>query len=53
MSAARQLADHVAVIHEGRIVASGDADSVFASDEPLVRQLISGGVAGPLQLRNV
>jgi ABC-type transporter Mla maintaining outer membrane lipid asymmetry ATPase subunit MlaF len=53
MSAARQLADHIAVIHEGRIVVSGDAQSVLESDEPLVRQLISGGVAGPLQLRNV
>ena len=53
MSAARQLADHMAVIHEGRIVVSGDAQSVLESDEPLVRQLISGGVAGPLQLRNV
>jgi phospholipid/cholesterol/gamma-HCH transport system ATP-binding protein len=53
MSAARQLADHIAVIHEGRIVVSGDAQSVLESDEPLVRQLVSGGVAGPLQLRNV
>ena len=53
MSAARQLADHLAVIHEGRIVASGPAATVFESDEPVVRQLISGGVAGPLQLRNV
>jgi phospholipid/cholesterol/gamma-HCH transport system ATP-binding protein len=53
MSAARQLADHIAVIHEGRIVVSGEAQSVLESDEPLVRQLISGGVAGPLQLRNV
>jgi phospholipid/cholesterol/gamma-HCH transport system ATP-binding protein len=53
MAAARQLADHVAVIHEGRIVASGEAEAVFASEEPLVRQLVTGGVAGPLQLRNV
>jgi phospholipid/cholesterol/gamma-HCH transport system ATP-binding protein len=53
MSAARQLADHIAVIHEGRIVASGEAEAVLESDQPLVRQLISGGVAGPLQLRNV
>src|SRR3954453_1450412 len=31
MSAARRLADYVAVIHEGRIVASGEAEAVFAS----------------------
>jgi phospholipid/cholesterol/gamma-HCH transport system ATP-binding protein len=53
MSAARQLADHVAVIHDGRIVASGVADEIFGSQEPLVRQLVTGGVTGPLQLRDV
>jgi phospholipid/cholesterol/gamma-HCH transport system ATP-binding protein len=51
MTAARELADRVAVIHEGRIVASGDAESVFDSTQPLVRQLIDGEVSGPLQLR--
>jgi phospholipid/cholesterol/gamma-HCH transport system ATP-binding protein len=53
MSAARQLADHVAVIHEGRIVTAGEASAVFDSDEPLVRQLLTGGTTGPLQLRDV
>jgi phospholipid/cholesterol/gamma-HCH transport system ATP-binding protein len=50
MAAARQLADYAAVVHEGRIVASGDADAVFGSGDPLVRQFISGEVSGPLQL---
>ena len=53
MTAARELADHAAVIHEGRIVASGDADDVFGSDDPLVRQLVTGGVSGPIQLADV
>ena len=52
MSAARKLADHVAVIHEGRIIASGDAGSVFESDEDVVAQLIAGELAGPIQLRS-
>jgi phospholipid/cholesterol/gamma-HCH transport system ATP-binding protein len=52
MSAARKLADRVAVIHEGRIVASGDAEEVFASDEDVVAQLIAGELAGPIQLRS-
>jgi phospholipid/cholesterol/gamma-HCH transport system ATP-binding protein len=50
MSAARKLADYVAVIHEGRIVVTGDAASVFDSDEPLVAQLIRGELSGPIQL---
>jgi phospholipid/cholesterol/gamma-HCH transport system ATP-binding protein len=52
MTAARTLADHVAVIHEGRIVASGDADAVFSSDEPLIGQLVAGELSGPIQLRS-
>ncbi|MGH2954057.1 MAG: ABC transporter ATP-binding protein, partial [Solirubrobacterales bacterium] len=39
MTAARRLADHVAVIHEGRIAASGEADAIFGSNDELVRQL--------------
>jgi phospholipid/cholesterol/gamma-HCH transport system ATP-binding protein len=53
MSAARQLADHVAVINEGRIVQSGPAAEVLDSDEPLVKQLISGATSGPIKLRDV
>lgn len=52
MTAARQLADHAAVIHEGQIVASGDATAVFGSDDPLVRQLIAGEPSGPIRLRD-
>jgi phospholipid/cholesterol/gamma-HCH transport system ATP-binding protein len=52
MSAARKLADYAAVIHEGRIVASGEADAVFDSDEELVGQLIAGELSGPIQLRS-
>ena len=50
MAAARQLADYAAVIHAGRIVASGPAEAVFASTEPLVAQLIAGELSGPIQL---
>ncbi len=50
MESARKLADHAAVIHEGRIVTEGDADAVFASDDATVRQLVSGATEGPIQL---
>jgi phospholipid/cholesterol/gamma-HCH transport system ATP-binding protein len=50
MTAARKLADHAAVINEGRIVASGEADAIFDSNEPTVHQLIAGELSGPLQL---
>lgn len=53
MSAARQLADHVAVINEGRIVQAGPAAEVLDSDEPLVKQLVTGDTSGPIKLRDV
>ena len=52
MGAARRLADYAAVIHDGRIVASGEAETVFGSAQPLARQLVSGAASGPLQLRD-
>jgi phospholipid/cholesterol/gamma-HCH transport system ATP-binding protein len=51
MTAARKLADHVAVIYEGRIVASGEADAIFSAEEPTVHQLLAGELSGPVQLR--
>jgi phospholipid/cholesterol/gamma-HCH transport system ATP-binding protein len=53
MTAARALAEHVAVIDRGRIVASGDAEAIFASKQPLVRQLLAGEPTGPIQLRDM
>ena len=50
MDAARRLADHAAVIHEGRIVAEAAADEIFGSQEPIVRQLVSGALTGPIEL---
>jgi phospholipid/cholesterol/gamma-HCH transport system ATP-binding protein len=50
MDAARRLADHAAVIHEGRIVAQADAETIFGSQEPIVRQLVSGALTGPIEL---
>lgn len=52
MTVARDLADYVALLHEGRIVASGRADGVLGSDDPFVSQFVSGATAGPLQLRD-
>lgn len=52
MTVAHDLADHVAVLHDGRIVASGEAGAVFGSDDPFVRQFVTGARSGPLRLRD-
>ena len=50
MDSARKLADHAAVIHEGRIISAGDADDIFTSQDATVRQLVTGGTEGPIGL---
>ena len=45
---AKLISDHVSLLWEGRIVASGPTDEIFSSDDPFVRQFIAGDVAGPL-----
>lgn len=53
MSAARMIADHIAIIHEGSIVSAGPAVEQLESDEPLVHQLVTGSTTGPIRLRDV
>jgi phospholipid/cholesterol/gamma-HCH transport system ATP-binding protein len=45
---ARRVAEHLAVLWKGRIVESGPAEQLFASENPFVRQFLSGESAGPL-----
>ncbi len=45
---ARRVAEHIAVLWKGRIVESGPAQELFASENPFVRQFLSGESAGPL-----
>jgi phospholipid/cholesterol/gamma-HCH transport system ATP-binding protein len=47
---ARTIADHVSVIWKGRVVASGLAADIFASDDPFVQQFLSGESIGPLEM---
>jgi phospholipid/cholesterol/gamma-HCH transport system ATP-binding protein len=45
---ARRVAEHIAVLWKGRIVESGPANELFNSDNPFVRQFLSGEATGPL-----
>jgi phospholipid/cholesterol/gamma-HCH transport system ATP-binding protein len=45
---ARRVAQHISVLWKGRIVESGPAEELFASEDPFVRQFLSGDSAGPL-----
>jgi phospholipid/cholesterol/gamma-HCH transport system ATP-binding protein len=45
---ARRVAEHISVLWKGKIVESGPAEELFASENPFVRQFLSGKSAGPL-----
>ena len=45
---ARRVAEHISVLWKGEIVQSGPAAELFASENPFVRQFLSGESAGPL-----
>ncbi len=45
---ARRVAEHISVLWKGRIVESGPAEELFASENPFVRQFLAGESSGPL-----
>jgi phospholipid/cholesterol/gamma-HCH transport system ATP-binding protein len=51
MSSAFRIADHMIMLHRGRIVASGTPDEIKQSDDLLVQQFITGAPDGPIPLR--
>jgi phospholipid/cholesterol/gamma-HCH transport system ATP-binding protein len=48
IASARRLGDYIAVLWKGRIVESGDAERMFNSENPFVRQFLAGAAVGPL-----
>ena len=45
-----QRCQHVAVVHDGRVVEVGTPEEIQKSVDPFVRQLVDGDIAGPVQL---
>ena len=50
IASARQIGDYIALLWRGRIVEAGDATRMFASENPFVRQFLSGSAEGPLTM---
>jgi phospholipid/cholesterol/gamma-HCH transport system ATP-binding protein len=48
IASARRIAQYISVLWKGRIVESGPANELFNSDNPFVRQFLSGEARGPL-----
>jgi phospholipid/cholesterol/gamma-HCH transport system ATP-binding protein len=50
IASARQIGEYIAVLWRGRIVDAGDAQRMFSSENPFVRQFLSGEAEGPLTM---
>jgi phospholipid/cholesterol/gamma-HCH transport system ATP-binding protein len=48
MMLAKRVSDYVAVLWKGKVVASGPAEDMFTSDDPFIRQFLTGESQGPL-----
>jgi phospholipid/cholesterol/gamma-HCH transport system ATP-binding protein len=48
MMLAKRVSDYVAVLWRGKVVASGPAEDMFTSDDPFIRQFLTGESEGPL-----
>lgn len=46
----RLISDYIAMLRGGKIVASGPTDQLWESDDPFVRQFLSGESVGPLTM---
>lgn len=45
-----KIADKIAMLHEGRIIASGTTEEMKATDDPVVRQFLEGRAEGPIKM---
>jgi phospholipid/cholesterol/gamma-HCH transport system ATP-binding protein len=50
ISSARRYAQYINVLWKGRIVEAGDAEAMLNSDNPFIRQFLSGEAQGPLTM---
>ncbi|HEY7932403.1 MAG TPA: ATP-binding cassette domain-containing protein [Solirubrobacteraceae bacterium] len=48
IASARRIGEYIALLWKGRIVEAGDAKRMFSSENPFVRQFLSGSAEGPL-----
>ncbi len=51
MKSAFRIADRVAVLHKGKVVAFGTSSEIENSENPYVRQFINGEIDGPVSFR--
>ena len=49
MASAYRIADHIAMLYEGKVIQYGTPDDIKATENPIVRQFIEGLTTGPIK----
>lgn len=53
MYSAYKIADRIAMLYEGRIIQVGTPDEIKETENPIVRQFITGSASGPIKIEGV
>ncbi len=53
MKSAYKIADTIAMLYDGRIIHSGTPEEIRNSDNPVVRQFVTGSATGPIKIEGV
>jgi len=51
MASVRKIADHVAMIYDGKIIWAGRAAAIDNSGNPYVEQFVHGKADGPIKMQ--
>ena len=51
MESAFKIANKIVMLYQGKIIATGTPEEIQASDDPLVKQFVTGSPDGPIPLR--
>ncbi|HHN65226.1 MAG TPA: ABC transporter ATP-binding protein [Nitrospirae bacterium] len=53
MTSAYKIADTIAMLYDGRIIQRGTPEEIRNSDNPVVRQFVTGSARGPIRIEGV
>ena len=53
MQSAYKIADRIAMLYNGKIIETGTPDEIRNTDNPVVRQFVTGSAVGPIKLEGV
>ncbi len=51
MHSAYKIADRIAMLYEGRIIETGSPDAIKHTDNPVVKQFVTGSATGPIKVK--